>query len=253
VPTSGAPVTAQDFRLRGYLAYQRSDWQEAIEHYKAAVEAARDEGEPLRREWQTLRSLGACLDASLVKGPLKERKRASAELTVLRGRLGAIRRTLTRLPHDANLDDLVSEEVEAERKVAKLFVEDINRDDVDGTTRMGDIYGAAARWLGAPAVPQEWIGSVCLLVQSGDADLAQYAAWTVGEWIARGGADSPLVGTALQAAAADPRVRVQANGLRGLVVLERVTPISARRALIEGRRSDPRIAIHRALAGEGAP
>lgn len=147
VAPADAPKTAQDFRLRGYLAYQRGEWREATEHYKDAAAASRAEGEPLRREWQTLRSLGASLDPLMLRGPVGDRERIGRELTAVRERLRAIRGNLALLPLDSNIEVLAEEEMEAERKVARLFVEDLDRDDVDGTVRMGDHYGSAALWL----------------------------------------------------------------------------------------------------------
>jgi hypothetical protein len=111
--------------------------------------------------------------------------------------------------------------------------------------------------LGTHAVASEWLTNVSILAQAGDADLAQYAAWTLGEWAARRNLGAPddtvtlLVGPALRAVTADSRIRVRANGLRGLVLLERTAPSPAVRAVIEAQRNDPRIAIERALAGQG--
>lgn len=63
----------------------------------------------------------------------------------------------------------------------------------------------------------------------------------------------PLEVTALPhlAVAADSRVSIRANGVRGLVALQQTTPAPENAAIIASHADDLRIAVQLALAGVG--
>ena len=110
---------------------------------------------------------------------------------------------------------------------------------------------------GPGAVASAWLVNACLLARSASSDVAQYAAWIVGEWVARrptGDADhldTVIVIPALQAMAADHRIGIRANGVRGLVAMQRATPSAQVAKILSCHADDSRIAIKLALAGIG--
>ncbi len=147
IPQPARPRTAREFRLAGFLAAQNGQWRLAADHYAAAAKSSRLEFEPLRTEWLTVRSRAISLDSGFFRDPSEDTDAIRAELDGVGDQLRSMRATLAKLSRDARVDAMVDDETEAERKIARQLVDDLARVDVDRTTRLGDKYGGAARWL----------------------------------------------------------------------------------------------------------
>lgn len=109
--------------------------------------------------------------------------------------------------------------------------------------------------VGVGAVTNDWLTSTCLAARSADADLAEYASWIISEWAARreGGHANEMarlvVAPTLRAAASDARIGTRANGLRGLVAIQRTSPSDQDAAILASHIGDTRVAIVKALLG----
>jgi hypothetical protein len=173
------PERAREHRMLGYLAYQRGQWKLAAAHFNSAADASRTEYEPLRCEWLTLRSRLACLENAFFRGPGDERDAVRVEQEAVRGTLRKVRKALRALPPEEAELALAYEATEAEAKVGAQFVDDLDRDDIDGTMRLGHIFGSAEDSL--DRLERMWVAPP---LAAEAADALGTLQWRYGQWAA---------------------------------------------------------------------
>jgi SIR2-like domain len=176
--TPGIARTAQDHRRLGYLACQGGHWTSAARHYGAAARASRTEYEALRREWLTLLSQQDCLQNATFREQGEDHELLKAELLRLSGTIKQVREALAALPLEDGETPLIENEIETERKVAAQLVEDLDRDDVDNTTRLGQIYGSAEEWL--DRLEHLWLAPSLIAPAAEALGILQ---WRYGDWV----------------------------------------------------------------------